>query len=83
MQREQVERDAPSRPSYAVVSAEVLASTKRDGCKCEDRKHMSELGIPTLTEGMPVSALIDLESGCTRKKWVCPRLIEVRKRYGK
>lgn len=87
----------------SVVSAEVIAETRREGCKCEDRDHMVTRGKEPLVAGMPVSELTFLEEGCAgsqkrhsdgspmtkeelwnmRPGWVCPRLIEIRKRYGK
>jgi hypothetical protein len=100
------ERHGGSRSSLgAVVSQEVLASTRKPECKCEDPKHMAALGLPVLRAGMlvrgpgglqgvgpnynylteewePVEEGTGLGSGCTTGRWVCPRLNEIRRRYG-
>lgn len=34
-----------------------------------------------LYPGMPVNELRNLTTGCTHPRWVCPRLITIRKRY--
>src|SRR5690606_24056120 len=52
-------------PVSSVVSADVIAQTRRDGCKCEDRDHMATRNKEPLVAGMPVSELIFLEEGCT------------------
>jgi hypothetical protein len=69
----------------SVVTEEVLAATRREGCKCEDPRHMAALGLGPLRPGLLVrgdTGLVALESGCTKGRWVCSRLDAVRRRYG-
>lgn len=103
---EAYERAGPrSSLGVAVVSEEVLASTRNGSCKCEDPVHMASLGLPVLHAGTLVRGpgglqgvspaynystqeweRVDggegLSEGCTSGKWVCPRLNEIRRRYG-
>lgn len=64
------------------VGAEVLAETRRKGCYCEEEKHMSRLGLKALDASTEVSTLVDLAGGCTTGNWICPRLDNVRRRFG-
>lgn len=49
---ESYERHTPrSSLGVQVVSEEVLASTRKGDCKCEDPQHMARLGLPPLRAG--------------------------------
>lgn len=78
-----VEPRATAAGGGRAVSAEVLAQTQRDECKCEDPRHMAALGLSPLRVGTPVFQLVELGSGCTTGRWVCSRLDRVRRAYGK
>lgn len=57
-----------------VVSADVIADTRTDTCKCEDEAWMRGLGLPTLHAGTPVRgpgglAGISPEYNFTTQQW--------------
>lgn len=75
-----------------IVSEAVLAVTRNTSCRCEDPRHMASIaphvGGTYLHAGMPIrgpGSLVGpdgLAAGCTHPNYVCPRLVQVRHRYG-